>query len=181
MIASLLRRFRRDDRAIAAIEFAIIVPVVLALAATTLEFGMYYRALDAVNKLAAQYAIAWADCAGATECQAEANVFSSTTLANNLTSGSLVAANLSFRLYQAKRQNSTTLYAPTVAIPSATVPDSNEKAAILNKVETNEKFGVVVTITYTHVPQFFASTANAFLAPYLTIRARVAQLQDAQT
>jgi Flp pilus assembly protein TadG len=176
MRASLLQRFRRDDRAIAAIEFAIIVPVIVALAAATLEFGMYYRSLDAVNKLASQYAIAWSDCVDDANCESEATTLSNTTLATNLTNG-LVPANISIRMFRATRASSSTINTPEVVRPSGATADANEVAAIVSKAETNGEYGVVVTVTYTHTPQFFASTANTFLSSYMTMRARVAQRQ----
>jgi Flp pilus assembly protein TadG len=170
----LLRRFSRDDHAIAAIEFAIIVPVVIALFATMLEFGLYYRSLDAVNKLASQYAIAWADCSDDTSCGSEATAFSSSTLATNLTQG-LAPASYSVRMF--KVSVSGTTITADVKIPSTATVDTNERTAILNKIASGQE-GVIVTVSYTHSAQFFASTANTFFSPYFNIKARVVQLKN---
>lgn len=176
MIAPLLRRFRHDDNAIAAIEFAIIVPVVVALFATTLEFGLYYRSLDAVNKLASQYAIAFADCFDDADCTTERSAIISSTLATNLTQG-LVPASLTIRMFKVNVSSTGTI---TVKVPSGGTLDTNEQAAVTTKIYKSgvAREGVVVTVSYTHSAQFFASTANTFLAPYFNIKARVAQLKN---
>jgi Flp pilus assembly protein TadG len=176
MMRSLFRRFNRDNRAVAAIEFAIIVPVVVALFATTLEFGLYYRSLDAVNKLASQYAIAFADCFDDADCTSERTALISTTLATNLTQG-LVPASLSIRMFKVNVSSTGSI---TVKVPTGGTLDTNEQAAVSTRIYKSgvAREGVVVTVSYTHSAQFFASTANTFLAPYFNIKARVAQLKN---
>jgi Flp pilus assembly protein TadG len=172
---SAFRLFRRHDRGIAAIEFAIIAPVVIFLAAATLEFGAYYRALDGVNKLASQYAISWSDCSddASASCGTEGTSYTSGSLATNL-APSLVAASVSVRLFQVRIESGSvkTVYAR----PTGIALDANERAALLDRLEDGDA-GVVVTVAYTHTLQFFADMLTSTLGPYLSMKARVVQLK----
>ena len=57
-----LLSFLKAEGATSAIEFAFVAPVMLLMAAGITEIGRYYAVYDAANRLADQYASAWADC-----------------------------------------------------------------------------------------------------------------------
>ena len=57
-----LRSFLGSRRGNAAIEFAIVAPVMLLLTGGIVEFGLVFKVYNSVNRLATQYASAWSDC-----------------------------------------------------------------------------------------------------------------------
>src|ERR1700712_2538102 len=81
----MLRRFRAARQGNAAIEFALIVPVMLLLMAGIVELGRAFEIYSAVDRLTTRYATAWADCndspAGA--CQTEIAQYTSASSIKN--------------------------------------------------------------------------------------------------
>ena len=71
--------FLKAKGATSAIEFAFVAPVMLLMMAGITEIGRYYSVYDAANRLADQYASAWADCSDvpAGTCATELSTFSS--------------------------------------------------------------------------------------------------------
>ena len=56
------RKFLRSRAATAAVEFAILVPVMLGMAGGGFELDRAFQVYNAANRLATQYAFVWSDC-----------------------------------------------------------------------------------------------------------------------
>ena len=56
------RKFLESRSATAAVEFAVLVPVMLGMAGGGFELGRAFQAYNAANRLATQYAFVWSDC-----------------------------------------------------------------------------------------------------------------------
>jgi len=171
----MVRRFLRQTDAVAAIEFAIIAPIVVVLLGAMLEFGMYFQVYSAVNRLASQYAISWSDCSDspAGTCLTEAGNYTTSAAVRNL-SPVLTSADVTVRLLQVRLTGST--IAVTYSSPSGATPTAAETAAINNKL-TGGDAGVVATVTYVHHLVFFASIVSPWLGNKLTSTGRVVQLK----
>jgi hypothetical protein len=170
--------FLREKRATAAIEFALIVPVLLLLIAGIAEFGGIFQVYNAVNRLASQYAIAWADCVDSpTPCSVELatytpplyaiqNIFPQ--LSNFTTRGSL-------RMFQIHMSGSTPVidYQYPLAVSLTTA-----ETALAQSTFTDGQSGVIVTASYTYTPVYFPTIMNSILAGHFTPTYTVAQLKS---
>lgn len=171
----LLRKLWRARAGTAAIEFAIIVPVLLSLGAGILEFGLYYQVYDATNRLASQIAAVWSDCsdAPAGTCLTEASSYSASAVVTNL-APRLTAANVTLQLFQVRMSGTT----PTVvyARPSGATMSAAQITAAQAMLESGD-VGVVVTARYVHTLQFFSSIMSPALGNRLNISYTVVQLK----
>jgi Flp pilus assembly protein TadG len=173
----LLLRLLKSTRGVAAVEFAFIAPIVMFLFGAMVEFGLYFAAYDATNKLASQYAMSWSDCAdGPTDpCLTEGGYYADTDLMTNL-SPRLTPANVTIRLFQVSVVGSSV--AQIYAVPSTETLTTAETTAITTKLTdgTSSRVGVLVTVNYTHRLQF-GTMFSAMMSPLLSMSATVVQLK----
>jgi len=170
------KNFGRSQSATAAIEFALIVPVLILLAAGITEFGRYFSVCDAANRLATQYAGAWSDCSDvpAGTCATELNTFGSPSLIGNF-APQLIASKTTIAMFQIIMAGST----PTVvsSYPAGAALSAGQTTAATSTF-TNGQSGVIVTVTYNHTLAYFPNAMSASLSPYLIISYTVAQLKS---
>jgi Flp pilus assembly protein TadG len=171
----LIRSWTRAERATAAIEFALIVPVLLLLMAGIFEFGRAFQVYEAVNRLVAQYAIAWADCSDTPvgTCSTELSAYTAGNAIANI-APQLKSANLTLQMFQISMSGTT----PTVvyAYPAGGSMSAAQIAAA-KAAFTNGQSAVVVSATYTH-SLIFATLMTSFLSNYLTPTYTVVQLKS---
>ncbi|OQW52236.1 TadE/TadG family type IV pilus assembly protein [Candidatus Raskinella chloraquaticus] len=77
LIRALARRFTRQERGSIAVEFAILVPVLILLMGATYELAGGIEANSQLNIMVGQVALSWGDCSDspAGDCQAEMNQY----------------------------------------------------------------------------------------------------------
>jgi Flp pilus assembly protein TadG len=170
-----VRPFLQANAGTAAIEFALVVPILLILFAGVIEVGRAYNVYNAVNRLASQYAITYADCSDSPQgtCNTELAKFTTTVAISNI-APQITPASLTLSMFQVSMSGTT----PTVvyASPSGATLTSAQIAAAQN-VLTDQQSGVIVTARYTHTLQFFQSMMNATLSSYLTPTFTTVQLK----
>ena len=174
-MCALLKRFLKSRPGTAAIEFAIIAPLMLVLIAGVLEVGRAYQVYNATNRLATQYAIAWADCSDipAGTCNTELGYFNTTSSIANI-APQLTASQLSLTMFQVTMvgTNPSVVYAS----PSGATLSSAQTSAA-QAILTSGQSGVIVTSTYTHTLQYFQSLMTTALSSYLTASFTAVQLK----
>ena len=146
-----LRRFLGQERGVAAVEFALLAPVLIVMLGGLYEAGAAFQAMTAANGLASQYAISWADCQDnpLTTCQTEMNTLYAPTAAISNVAPQLVAANVKLQMFQVNMNGTTPT--PTYSYSSsggATMSAAQTAAAQASL--TSGQNGVVVTVTYTY-------------------------------
>jgi Flp pilus assembly protein TadG len=169
-------RFLRSDRASAAVEFALISPIVLLMLAGVVETGRFLQVYDAVNRLANQYAIAWADCSDqpAGTCSTELNSYTSAfTIANF--APELTESNVTLSMFEVTMSGST----PTIvyAYPSNATMSATQISAAQTAFSAGQ-IGVVVTASYQHSLIFFSHQMTPYLGSYLSPSYTTAQLKS---
>ena len=171
-----LREFLRSKHATAAIEFAIIAPVMVIMAAGISEFGRYFVVYDAANRLATQYASAWADCSDVPTgtCATELSTFASANVIANI-APQLTASKTALSMFQVTMSGST----PTVvsSYPSGGSLSGAQTTAATSTF-TSGQSGVVVTVSYNHTLDYFPSVMTPFLGSLLSFSFTVAQLKN---
>jgi Flp pilus assembly protein TadG len=171
-----LRSFFRSRHATAAVEFALIVPVFILMAAGITEFGRYFCVSDAANRLATQYANVWSDCSDvpAGTCNTELSTLTASATIQNF-APQLVASQASISMFQITMSGS----APTVvySYPSGGSLSAAQTTAATSTF-TNGQSGVIVTVGYTHTLAFFPELMSPFLGSLLNISYTVAQLKS---
>ena len=159
-----------SKQAAAASEFALVLPVILFMFAAIVEFGRIFQVYAATNRLATQFAIAWADCA--TACQTELNTYSSSYTIANI-APQLDPTKLTLTMIEVTMSGTT----PTVVYPAgATMSASQISIAQANFASAQS--GVIVTASYTHTLDFFNSLMAPILGSYLNPTYTVAQLKN---
>jgi Flp pilus assembly protein TadG len=168
-----LRRFRQARRATAAVEFAIIIPIILSFMAGTVECGRAFQAYRAVNQLASRYASTWADCSDspAGTCNTQLATYSSAAAIKNLVP-QLTQANIAVRMMQFQIVSGAA--SVTYATPAGATLTAGELAIAKTAVAAGQT-GVVVTVTYTHDLIFFQSLMAPVLGASRTFTFTVAQ------
>ncbi len=172
----MLAPFRRSERGTAAIEFAIVVPVLILLFGGIVEIGRAFHVYNNVNRLAAQYAIAWSDCSDvpAGTCSTELQSYSSANTIRNIVPA-IKPASLTLLMFQVQM---------TGVVP--TVVYAHPTGATLNAVELNAaqstfkagQSGIIVTARYTHQLEYFSAVMTPILQDALTLTYTVAQLKS---
>ncbi|WP_158815145.1 TadE family protein [Methylocapsa sp. S129] len=167
-------KFWTSKRAAAASEFALVLPIILFMFAAIVEFGRIFQVYVATNRLATQFAIAWADCA--TACQTELNEYSSSyTIANIAPQLTTTSPPLTLTMFEVTMSGTT----PTVVYSypaSATMTAAQTTVAQANF--SSGQTGVIVTASYAHTLDFFNSLMAPILGPYLNPTYTVAQLKN---
>ena len=173
--AAFAARLRRSRDGIAAVEFAMIAPIMLLMGAGVLELGWAFQSQCAVNRLASQYAIVWADCSDlpAGTCSTEMNVLASSNTVGNIVP-QLNNSTQSLQMFQVKMNGST----PTVtyAYPSGTTLNATQTAAA-SATLSNGQAGVIVTMNYTHKIMFFGGVLNGVVPSTIPMSFTIAQLK----
>jgi len=162
-------------RGTAAIEFALVAPLLLLLTAGIVEFGRIYVVYDAIDRIASQYAIAWADCtdspAGA--CQTEISSYASTNTLTNFTP-QIFSARLTLQMFQITMSGTT----PTIVYASPTGATlSSAQTSLAQSTFSSGQSAVIVTATYSHSLAYFPTFMTRYLGAYLTPSFTVAQLK----
>jgi Flp pilus assembly protein TadG len=175
MTASFLRRFVRARDGSAAVEFAIVVPIMIAMAAGAFELGRAFQVYDASNRLATQYAFTWADCSDSPvgTCLTElTNYTASSSLAN--IAPQLITNNIGLRMFQVTvaGSNVNVVY----AYPSGQTPTAAEQTAATSTL-ANGQTGVIVSINYVHSLIAFATLMSPLIGPSYTFTFTVVQLK----
>ena len=173
---TMIRRLIHADSGIAAIEFAILAPLMVLLMGGIVEFGRLFQVQAACNRLATQIAMAWADCSDnpAGTCSTEMNNLASSNAVQNIVP-QLTYANLSLSMFEVSVSGGTvtTIYHTPAG---ATLSAAQQTAA--TTVIASGQTGVLVTVTYAHSLAFFNTVTNPFLGAYLTPSYTVAQLKS---
>lgn len=168
-----LHLWLRSTRATAAVEFAMIAPVLLLLTGGIIEFGLAFQVYNGANRVASQYAVAWADCPDtpAGTCQTELGKFSDASAIANIVP-QLVPTRLTLTMFQVKMVGTT----PTVVLsyPSSASLTSEQTTAA-QAAFTAGQTGVIVSVTYNHALQFFSAMTTVM--PNLTAAYTVTQLR----
>jgi len=169
-------RFWVSRNAAAASEFALILPIIVLMFAAIVEFGAIFQVYAAVNRVATQFAIAWADCSDspAGTCQTELNTYTAASTIANF-APQLTASKLTLTMFEVTMSGTT----PTIvyAYPSAATLNAGQTLAAQASFSSGQT-GVVVTASYTHTLQFFSTLMTPFLGANLTPTYTVAQLKS---
>jgi Flp pilus assembly protein TadG len=177
----------RCERATAAMEFALIAPVLILLIAGVVEFGNIFQVYNAVNRLASQYAIAWADCDDKSGACSSSGELLNYTPAIAVTNIFPQLRNFSSQGQLRMFQISMSAAAPviTYVYPTTAVLSTAEIAAAQTlcpqPVSTSTctgQTGVIVTATYNYTPSYFTTLMTPILQGRLTPTYTVAQLKS---
>jgi len=175
-MAGLRRGWLSSKRATAATEFALIAPVLLLFIGGVVEFGRIFEAYSVTNRLATQYAIAYADCSDypAGTCSTEISNYTAANAIANF-APQLVASQLTLQMFQLSMSGTT----PTIvyAYPTGATLSAAQTAAA-QAAFSNGQSGVLVTATYTHSLIFFSAIMSTYLGRYLTPTYTVTQLKS---
>lgn len=170
-----LKTYFISTRATAAVEFAIIVPVLILLAAGITEYGRFFSVSDAANRLATQYAAAWSDCSDipAGTCATELNTYVSPSTIGNF-APQLNASQTTISMFQVQMAGG----APTVVIsyPANAALSADQITAAASALSDGQS-GVIVTVTYAHTLAFFPTQMSSWMNSLLNISYTVVQLK----
>ena len=172
---ALFGRFLRGQAATAAIEFAIVVPVMIGMMGGGFELGRAFQSYNAVNRLATQYAFVWADCSDSPvgTCLTElGNYTPSASLAN--IAPQLTTANIGLRMFQVMvaGSNVNVVY----AYPTGQTPTAAEQAAATSAL-TDGQTGVIVSVSYVYSLLVFGTLMSPIIGPSYTMAFTVVQLK----
>ena len=169
------RRFLRSDHGSAAVEFAFIAPIVIVILGGLYEVGHAFQTLTAVNQLASQYAISWADCADnpAGTCNTELGLYSPSATLSNV-APQLTASNITLKMFQVSMSGSTP--SVTYSYPSASSLNATQTAAAQATL-TSGQVGVIVTVNYTYNVTVFPGVLSGIIPSSFPMSFTVAQLK----
>ena len=168
--------FRRAHSGNAAIEFALIVPIMIIVIATVVEFGIIFHVYNQTNRLATHYAMAWSDCSDypVKNCEIELSNYTTSSAIKN-TVPQLDVPNLTLQMFQVKRAGATV--ATTYAFPAGSNPNASQAAAAQSLLPDGQ-VGVIVTVTYQHTLKFFPNVVTTYLSALLAPSYTVVQLKS---
>jgi Flp pilus assembly protein TadG len=143
-----IRRFLRDRAGTAAVEFAIIVPVMVLMAAGSVEIGHAFQAYDAVNRLATQYAFTWSDCSDSPTgtCLTDLNLYTTSSSLANI-APQLITSSISLRMFRVTVVGSSVNV--VYAYPTGQTLTTAETTAATSVI-ANGASGVVVSVSYVY-------------------------------
>jgi Flp pilus assembly protein TadG len=174
-----LRKLWASKRAAAAVEFAIVVPIILFLFAGIIEFGRIFQVYVATNRLATQFAIAWSDCSDspAGYCQTELNNYSSSYAIANIAPQLTLTPPNKFTLTMFEVQMSGTTPTVVYSYPAGATLTPGQTIVAQANFPSNQ-YGVIVTASYVHTLDFFSVLMTPLLGTLLTPTYTVAQLKS---
>jgi Flp pilus assembly protein TadG len=169
------QRFLRSARGIAAVEFAIIAPIVIIIMGGLYEVGCAFQSLTAVNELASQYAISWADCSDnpVGTCNTEMSLYTPVAAIDNV-APQLAAAGgtVTVQMFQVTMSGTT----PTVTYPSGSTLSAAQILAAQTAF-TSGQTGVIVTVSYTYKLVLFPNLLSGIIPATFPMTFTVAQLK----
>jgi hypothetical protein len=172
----LLKLFR-SSRGNAMVEFALLAPLLLAMTGGIVEFGRAFVVYDQVNRLATQYASAWADCndtplgyCGSTELPQLTDSYAIGNMFPLLQSQQITLQ--MFQIDMANTSEPTVVYAYPAGA-TLTVGQTSRALASLSAGQT----GVLVTVSYQHSLQYFPALMTPLLGSHLNPSYTVVQLR----
>ena len=159
-MTGLFRRFLKDLRASAAVEFSFVLPIMLTLIAGTVEFGRWFQAYNDVNRLATRYASVYADCndnSSLNACRTELALYWPTAAIGNI-APQLNNTNVTVRMFEVQ-YSSTGTASVIYAYPANATMTATETSAGTTSIYNSgaQETGVVVTVQYPYVALFFPS------------------------
>ena len=167
--------FLKARTATSAVEFAIVVPVMIAMMGGGFELSRAFQAYDAVNRLATQYAFVWADCSDSPvgTCLTELGTYTPSAALANI-APQLTTANIGLRMFQVTvaASNVNVVY----AYPSGQTLTAAEQAAATAALN-NGQTGVVVSISYVHSLLVFTTLMSPIIGSSYTMAFTVVQVK----
>lgn len=161
------------------VEFALVAPVLLTLAGGIVELGAVLRAYAAVNRLAMQYAISFADCSDTSSgaCQTELNEYVTSFMVGNI-APVLIPANLTVSMSQVLMNGTTPSVEYHGGYPSnGSATLSAAQTTALQAAVASGQTGVVDTVTYQYSLLVFAKLMAPIIGSNFNISYTVAQLK----
>lgn len=154
-----LHRLLRSERGTAAVEFALIAPFMLLIAAGIVEIGLTFKVNNSVNRLASQYAIGWSDCYdSSTTCADELANYWTPRVVKSMAPQLDYADITKLKMLQVTRGAGNTFTVDASKRYSKGGTDYSLSAAettlALQTLDPGN-VGVVVTVTYNRTLQFF--------------------------
>lgn len=174
-----LRSFGTAREGTSAIEFALVVPVLLVFMGGIVEMGRAYQTYVSVNRLATQYATAWADCSDVvvgTTCGTELLLYTTAAAEQNIAPQLQPVSGISLRMMQ-QTVSPTGVRTTDYAYPVGATPTAAE-LAIAGNAFTSGQTGVIVTASYTYTPMFFAAIMKPIIGSSKVFSYTVAQLKS---
>ena len=167
-------RWRASTSGSAAVEFSFIAPVLILLGAGAFELTRAFQARSAIDMLASQYAIVYADCVDlpAGTCNTELSSYSASATVKNL--APLLVHTVTLQMFQVVMNGATPQV--TYAYPSGAALTAAQSAAA-SAVLTSGQTGVVVTVSYTYTLDVFPGVLNGMVPSSIPMSYTVAQLK----
>ena len=175
MTVRLLRRLRACRSGSAAVEFSFIAPLMILMGAGVYELTHLFNAQSGVNKVASQFAIAYADCVDlpAGTCRTELNTYSGPYATKNLEP--LLPNPWTLQMFQVAVNGGAA--SVTYAYPAGAAL-STRQAAAATSVISDGHVGVVVTVNYTYTLDIFPAVLTGVVPSSIPMTYTVAQLKS---
>jgi Flp pilus assembly protein TadG len=174
MIA-LIRTFLKGYAGTSAVEFAIVVPVMMAMMGGGFELGRAFQAYNAANRLATQYAFVWADCSDSPvgTCLTELGTYTPSAALANI-APQLITANIGLRMFQVTVAGSSVNV--VYGYPSGQTLTAAEQTAATSALN-NGQTGVVVSVSYVHSLLVFSTLMSPIIGSSYTMAFTVVQVK----
>lgn len=171
----LFSRLQANRRAVVAVEFAVVAPIMVLLAGAIFEIGSLLRTSAAVNRLTMQYAVSYADCSDTASgvCLTELDEYPTTAALGNI-APQLKAASVTLKMAQVKMNG----LVPTIEYIYPTGSSlTNAQTAALQAAIPSGQSGIVITISYPYRLLVFSSLMSPFIGSSFTFSYTAAQLK----
>lgn len=169
-------RWRHATRANAAVEFALVMPLLMLIMGGVVEFGLLFKVYNGANRIASHYASAWSDCTDVPigTCLTELGRYTAPATISNLVP-QLQPANVTLQMFQVQMAGTTPVV--TYAYPSLSTLTAAQITAARAAFSSGQR-GVLVTFTYQHSLNIFSGSMTPYLASYLQPSYTVTQLKS---